>query len=421
MQQPRFTTAIVVALLLSGSTLAAQTPADSALRRQQRTTDSLAAVLRALQARIDSLMHARTSGDTSGGDELAALRAAAGAVTADSSRIPAPQQAKLGPNAMNPEISVTGDLRMNGYHPGPQVDNFATKEFEVGFQSTLDPFTTAKVIMSVGNGGIDVEEGYMYFTTLPAHLRLDIGKFRSQIGELNRWHLHAVPEDEYPLVIRRYGGPEGVSATGASLYWPLPFSGKAGTYELTVQGTSGSNQVLFAGGGRPAINAQLAGFWQFTRSTYLQMSVSGLHGTAPDTGSGTGFTTDLATVAARFSWRPPQQGQARDLTIRTEWWALRRKFDLGVEPGTRIGGYGDATWKLDRRWIVGVRGDYVESPDPLVDAHEWAITPSLTYWQSEFVFLRGLYEHANSVTGTNADRVSVQVVFAMGPHKHELF
>jgi hypothetical protein len=68
-----------------------------------------------------------------------------------------------------------------------------------------------------------------------------------------------------------------------------------------------------------------------------------------------------------------------------------------------------------------VRGDYVESPDPLIDAHEWAITPSLTYWQSEFVFLRGLYEHANSVTGTNADRVSVQVVFAMGPHKHELF
>ncbi|HWA40849.1 MAG TPA: hypothetical protein VG712_04505 [Gemmatimonadales bacterium] len=408
---------LCVVLLPCGGALVAQTPADSALRRQQRTTDSLAAVLRTLQARIDSLLRARAGGDTTGGDELAALRAAASAAAADSSRAQAPQQARLGQNALNPEISVTGDFRMNAYRPGPQTDNFAPKEFEVGFQSALDPFTTAKIIMAVGEGEIDVEEGYLYFTALPGHLRLDLGKFRQQIGELNRWHLHAVPEDEYPLVIRRYGGEEGVAASGASLYWPLPFSGRAGTYELTLQATTGNNEVLYAGGNRPAINAQLSGFWTLSRSTYAQVSVSGLHGTNPDTG----LTTDLATVAARFSWRPPQQGQARDLTIRSELWALHRKFDgLGFDK-TRLGGYADATWKLDRRWILGTRYDYVQSPDPGPEAHEWALTPSLTYWQSEFVFLRGLYEHANSVTGADTDRFAIQVVFAMGPHKHELF
>ena len=157
---------LVAALLLWGSALAAQTPA----------ADSAAAA------------------------ELAALRAAAAGATATADTNPAPQQARLGANAQNPEISVTGDFRMNAVHPGPQVDNFVAREFEVGFQSALDPFSTAKITLSVADGQASVEEGYIFFTSLPGHVRLDLGRFRQQVGELNRWHLHALPEDEYPLV-----------------------------------------------------------------------------------------------------------------------------------------------------------------------------------------------------------------------------
>jgi len=56
-----------------------------------------------------------------------------------------------------------------------------------------------------------------------------------------------------------------------------------------------------------------------------------------------------------------------------------------------------------------------------VAAHEWAVTPSLTYWQSEFVFLRALWEHARDALAVTHDRLTIQAVFAMGPHKHELF
>jgi hypothetical protein len=409
----------VAALLLWGATLSAQASADSTARRQQRTLDSLTAVLRALQVRIDSLVHARSGGDTSGGDELALLRAAAAAAGADSASASRPQQARLGQNALNPEISVTGDFRANWHHPGPQTEPFVAREFEIGFQSALDPFSTAKIILSIEDGQVGIEEGYLYFTALPGHLRLDLGQFRQQVGELNRWHLHALPEDEYPLVVRRFGGGDGIAGPGASLYWPLPFSGRAGAYELTIQATAGENDVLFAGGRRPALNAQLAGFWQLTRATYAQVSLSGLYGTNADSS----LTTTLGALAARYTWRPPQRGQGRELTLRGELWALRRKFALAAPAAfnaLRLGGYADATWKLDRRWIASIRGDYVQSPDPGPLVHEWAITPSLTFWQSEFVYLRGLYEHANRF-GTSADRLSLQVVYAMGPHKHELF
>jgi hypothetical protein len=109
--------------------------------------------------------------DTSAGDELAAIRAAA-AMSVDSAGAAPPQQAKLGQNALNPEISVTGDLRAQSVSSAPHDDTFTAREFEVGFQSALDPYSTAKVFLAAEDGEISIEEGYAYFTALPLHLRL---------------------------------------------------------------------------------------------------------------------------------------------------------------------------------------------------------------------------------------------------------
>lgn len=404
----------VAATLVWVSTMAAQAPSDSTARRQQRTLDSLAAVLRTLQARIDSLV--RAGGDTAGGDELAALRAAASQTGADSAAAAArPAQARLGQNALNPEITVTGDVRSSFYRPDPGTANFAVREFEIGFQAALDPWATAKVFAAFEDGEAVIEEGYVYFPALPGGFRLDLGAFRQEVGELNRWHLHALPEDEYPLVIRRFAGEEGLAATGVSVYWPLPFSGRAGTYELTVQATTGGNEVLYQGGSRPAVNGKLAAFWQLSRTTYFMASGSAAFGSNPDSS----LKTQLVVAAARFTWRPPQRSTSRELTVRGEFWNLRRRT-AGAGP-TRAGWYADASWKLGRRFVASTRYDRVQSPDPLVSGNEWAVTPSLTFWQSEFVYIRGNYEHARDFAGAKTNRLTLQAVFAMGPHKHELF
>ena len=406
------TAASAAAALLWGSALTAQTPADSALRRQQRTLDSLGAVIRALQSRIDSLSRGRAAGDTSGAGELAALRQAAAAAGADSAAATHPERTRLGQNALNPEITVTGDVRAHLQRQG-SMPPFELGEFEIGLQSVLDPFTTAKVFASFHDGEASIEEGYFYFPALPLGLRMDIGRFRQDIGELNRWHAHALPTDEYPLVILRYGSDEGISGTGVSLYYALPFSGVLGTWEITAQGTTADNEVLYAGGNRGAISGKLAVFWQLSRATYLMTSVSGAYGTNPDTS----LKTTLGAVAARFTWRPPAEGTSREFTLRGELWQLQREFS-GAGPARR-GWYADATFRLNRRFIVGTRYDNVESPDAPVT--EWAVTPTLTYWQSEFVYIRGGWERSRDVLGATRDRVTIQAVFAMGPHKHELF
>ncbi|PYO67657.1 MAG: hypothetical protein DMD69_09545, partial [Gemmatimonadetes bacterium] len=149
---------------------------------------------------------------------------------------------------LNPEISVTGDVRASAERPGVQRDNFDPREFEVGFQSALDPYSSTKIFVSLENGEVSVEEGYAYWTGLPGHIRFDIGKFRQQFGELNRWHLHALPETEYPSALRAYLGDDGLVGTGISLYRAF---GGLGTHELTAQVTRSSTDALFGGSGRP--------------------------------------------------------------------------------------------------------------------------------------------------------------------------
>jgi hypothetical protein len=436
--------ALAVALCLAAP-LAAQVPADSALLRQQRTLDSLLATVRALQARLDSLARARgadTAAATPAGD-LDALRAAAAAAAgagADTTeRLIGRNTGGRNQNAYNPEISATADVRATLLRPGPQTESFAPREVEIGFQSALDPFSATKIITSVDTGGISIEEAYVFWSGLPGHFRLDVGKFRQQVGELNRWHLHALPEGEYPLVLQRFLGEEGLAQTGVSLYWPLPISGPLGTFELTTQVTRGNDATLFGRyGGLPTYSAQLSGFWQFSRSTYGQLSVTGLAGDGADSvpvppppclppgcaNRGGAMErqriqTRLGALAGRFSWRPPNAALRREVTVRGELFARQRVVD-GVGP-TRYGWYLDAQTKLGGRWTAAVRVDRVGSTDPAVPGYEWAVTPTLTFWQSEFVFIRAQWTHHRDVLAATTDRLGLQVVWSIGPHKHELF
>ena len=145
---------------------------------------------------------------------------AAGVDTLPGAAGPEPPQAATaagprGANLLNPEISATGDVRLVARDEGPQHDNAIAREFEFSFQSALDPYSKTKIFLTFEDEEIGVEEGYIYWTGLPGGIRADVGKFRQQIGDLNRWHLHALPETEYPLVYQRFLGEEGLSGDRA--------------------------------------------------------------------------------------------------------------------------------------------------------------------------------------------------------------
>jgi hypothetical protein len=417
-------TRILCAVFLIAASVPALAPAQQPAQRQ---LDSLAAEVRALRLRLDSLRAAVARGtpprraDTARAavdEDIAALRAAAASMvgrdtiqTADTMSARQFVGRERNQAQLNPEISVTGDVRVYGTTKGVQTENFEPREFEVGFQSALDPYSHTKIFLSFEKGGISVEEGYAYWTGLPGHIRLDLGKYRQQFGELNRWHLHAVPETEYPLAIKSYLGEDGLAGTGLSLYRAF---GGLGTHEVTLQVTRSASDELFGNSGRPTYLAHLLNFWQLTRSTYMQLGGSILYGTRPDTA----LRTRVAGLDFRLTWRPPSAALYREWTVRGELLAFRQQI-AGVGP-TRIGGYVSSTYKLGQRWIAGLAYNYVESRENL-GAITRQIIPSLTLWESEWVFLRGQYRWEKVAGVTATHQLALQAVWAIGPHKHETY
>src|SRR5437899_5987454 len=136
--------AVLAALACLGATpVEAQQPT-------ARQVDSLAAEVRALKARLDSVRAALAGAgrqarvvppakDTAATDELAALRraarAAAGRSDTAARRDTTPTRfigRERNQAQLNPEISVTGDVRAYGQQPGIQRDNFRSEERRVG-------------------------------------------------------------------------------------------------------------------------------------------------------------------------------------------------------------------------------------------------------------------------------------------------
>src|SRR6266566_5529168 len=95
-----------------------------------------------------------------------------------------------------------------------------------------------------------------------------------------------------------------------------------------------------------------------------------------------------------------------------------RQQVAGVGP-TRVGGYASTTYKLGQRWIAGLRYDYVEQPDGSGITRQ--LVPSLTLWESEWVFLRAQYTYERSRFAATSHQIALQAVWAVGPHKHETY
>jgi hypothetical protein len=411
-----------------------QCPAETPLPVLRRTgdarTDSLAARVQQLDRRVAALRKARCApgaaaarapADTS--DDLAAIRAAAAAAagqpsgqgkdTTEAKPPPPPSAGPRGANLLNPEISATGDIRLVA-RDGRQKDNAVAREFEFAFQSALDPYSNTKIFMTFEQEEVGIEEGYIYWTGLPGRVRLDVGKFRQQVGDLNRWHLHALPETEYPLVYQRFFSEEGLSGIGLSLYSTLPFSLGGGTHEVWLQGTTAESDPMLASGHQPVLLGRLQNFWQLTRSTYAQIGVTGLGGN----NDSAGLRSRVAGLDFRLTYRPPQAGTRKDITFRAEGYRMHAT-ELGATTN-RYGAFLDLQARTSQRWAFGARYDWVEAPRGVANT-EWRITPNITWTESEFVYLRLEGEHRHTDLEGSRNLLTFQAVWAMGPHKHETY
>lgn len=317
-------------------------------------------------------------------------------------------------NRLNPEISMTGDLV--GFATDQGREDFDGREFELNVQSALDPYSLTKWTLSFSpEEGVDIEEGYVSYTGLPGGLTLTAGKFRQEWGTLNRYHLHALPQVDYPLALQTYFGEEGLAQTGLSASWLLPRPW-ATANELTLQLTDGESDAFGGENFERLVGlAHLKNYWDVGEAVYAELGLSGIVG-----GNGAGGESRVWGSDFTLHWQPPTRAKYREVTWRTELLRSERDDEEGVRRKA-WGGYSYVESLLAQNLYGGVRYDRVE--DPLDPGNvRWGVFPNVTWWQSEYVRLRGEFGFLkDDLTGDKEKRFTLQLTWAAGPHKHETY
>ena len=129
----------------------------------------------------------------------------------------------LGLQALNPEISVTGDFLFSNRQDSTsdQSSDFNFRNLGLHLESWLDPYTRFKGAVQFHEDETELGEAYVTLHNFSDDLNLTVGKFRQQFGVVNRWHKHGLDQVDFPLALRQIFGDGGLNQSGLSLDWMM--------------------------------------------------------------------------------------------------------------------------------------------------------------------------------------------------------
>jgi hypothetical protein len=315
--------------------------------------------------------------------------------------------------ALNPDISVIGDfIGVAGHNPVQPSPSLQMHESELGLQAILDPYARGDFFISFGENGVNLEEGYITFTSLPAGFVARAGKMRSAFGKVNTLHNHVLPWADRPLVSENLlGGEDGINDAGFSLQRILP-APKGIFLEATGQVFRGDSADVFTASGKSDLSTveHLRGYKDVTESTNVDFGVSYARG---HNDLGSDFLTHLYGIDSTIRWKPLRRAIYHSFVFRTELiWSQRQQ--LPVEQRA-FGFYASADYQLGRRWFVGGRYDYSDR-SRYANQIDKGGSLMLTYWPSEFSQVRGQYRFTRYAGAIDTHEFLMQLMFSLGAH-----
>jgi hypothetical protein len=348
---------------------------------------------------------------------------------ADQASTPAPAGSS---KVFNPDMSVIGNfVGVAGKNPYSTQKTMQLTEAEAAFQAVVDPYAKADFFLSASPEGLEVEEGYVTFTALPAGLLLKVGKLRANFGKVNTLHTHAMPTADRPLVTENLvGGEEGLSDAGMSLSHLVQSSKMY--LELTGEVYTGDSAV-FQSQARSQLNyvGRVRAYHDLTEATNIDVGTSYALGPTDPAAVGQPMFTasgdpaslhkQLFGIDATFRYRPLRRAIYQRLNLRTELIWSRQDLSLTAsDHTTAFGYYGLAEYQFARRWYVGGRYDRSGRAldGSLIDHGASAF---MTFWPTEFSQIRGQYRFINFAEGVKANEFLFQFNFAIGAHGAHMF
>jgi hypothetical protein len=322
--------------------------------------------------------------------------------------VPNPGASKV----FNPDTSVVGNFighagRTNAFDPREPLQ---LEEAEVAFEAFVDPYAKAKFFLAAGPEGVEIEEGYAQFITLPADLTAKAGKFKAQFGKANTWHTHVRPWVDQPLVIHNFFGDEQLADSGVSVSKLFPNS--FAVIEATAEVLRGNVEGVFDRDSSSdlATNAHLRIFRDLSEDANVELGTSFAQGTI---GAG---RNRFGGFDLTYRWKPLHEGLTRGLIARFEGVV----DDRADAPRDLRGFYASVDYQLARRWFGGVRLDAADRPGSSIQRDRGA-SATLTFRPSEFSQIRGQLRRTRYGRLHPINEFLLQLQFAIGAHGAHTF
>ena len=328
---------------------------------------------------------------------------------------------------LNPDISMIGDfIGTAGHNRVVHSNSLELHESELGVQAIIDPYARGDFFVSFGEQGVNVEEGYITFTSLPKGFVARVGKMRAAFGKVNTIHNHALDYIDRPLAtVNLLGGEDGIDDAGVSVTRIF-----AGPKDLFLEGTAqvfrGDSADVFQAHGRKDVSVvgHFRGYKDLSESTNLDIGFSYArgHNNCADPPliicTGSAFLTNLYGADTTLRWKPLRRAVYNSLMWRNEFfWSNRDQLSTAITPETvhAFGLYSSLNYRVNRRWTVGGRFDRSDraTNSALTDT---GFSSIITYWPSEFSQIRGQYRFGRYAGGFTANEFLMQVLFVLGAH-----
>ncbi|MEO7855648.1 MAG: hypothetical protein ABIU76_01440, partial [Gemmatimonadaceae bacterium] len=314
---------------------------------------------------------------------------------------------------------------------------------------------------------ISIEQAYLTTTSLPHELELKIGRFLMPFGKQNLTHRHDLHAIEYPYVIQKLLSDDGLKGTGlwgSRVFAPFGFFQELQLTAIdrispAAEGLTAADDVNTSLGGL-GFSARLRNYVDVSEAANVELSFSAMTGkrdqpldatytTLVKSGSNSQFVPrDVNATIARqstfgvdftYRWRPLQQGLYKSFIVQSEVMHQRNErnpalpvAECRLGAGTcsvpayagpardYTGAYVFARYQTGQRGYIGARYDYIQ--DPETDGRTLNVgSVYLEWFPSEFTKLMAGYEGLKSADATLSNRLLLQAVFSMGPHKPHPF
>ncbi len=350
-------------------------------------------------------------------------------------------------NTFNPAIGAVligrfadvsnGWDQIPGFLPGGEIgtgeSGFSLAESEFNLNAIVDPYFFGNMTLAIENDGgetaIGLEEAYVQTTALLYGVTLTAGRLFSDIGYLNKFHLHADDFADRPLPYQAFlGGQHSVDGLQARWLISAPMFVEFGT-ELNWgnsfpasanQGTSPGAFNLFTkiGGDVGVSNAWKAGLaWLSADAVDRESGIPG------ETFTG---NSDLLVADFVWKWAPNGNARTRNVKLQAEYFRRTEDGEFSGLPydGEQTGWYLQGIWQFMQRWRAGYRHDVVDADNgpmffgtPLQSPGRSSRrdTVMLDWSLSEFSRLRLQYAR-DSVLPETDNQWFLQYIMSIGAH-----